>query len=34
MEPARSRDPIDAMLVIPFVDGDPDKTHIVPAVPG
>ena len=29
-----SRDPIDAMLVILFVDGDPDKTHIVPAVPG
>ena len=29
-----SRDPIDAMLVILFVDGDPDKTQIVPAVPG
>ena len=29
-----SREPIDAMLVILFVDGDPDKTHVVPAVPG
>jgi hypothetical protein len=29
-----SREPIDAMLVILFADGDPDKTHVVPAVPG
>jgi hypothetical protein len=29
-----SREPIDAMLVILFVDGDPNKTHVVPAVPG
>jgi len=31
---SQSREPIDAMLVILFADGDPDKIHIVPAVPG
>ena len=29
-----SREPIEAMLVVLLADGDPDKVHIVPAVPG
>ncbi len=26
--------PTDALLVVYFPDGDPDKTHLVPAIPG